>query len=175
MTEEIREIKSTYFKIDENNLEKEWIRIPCEIFYWSKMISELRKKRNDMDYKLEFMEAEAETKIRSNPEDYNISKITESVVKSTIALQPEIRAFKEQMHEVTMELMIANGALDATNAMKAALPDLIKLKMANLYSDPKEPDGFDGAEWRKNENANKVDAQVMRKVSSKRENSKEEN
>jgi hypothetical protein len=174
MEENVREIKKARFRIDENNLEQEWLRIPCEIFYWSKMLAELRKKRTEMEYKIEFMEAEAETKIRANPEEYGLTKITEAVIKAQVALQPEIHEFKGEIHEVTMDIMIANGALDAVMAMKSALPDLIKLKMANLYADPKEPDGFDGAEWRRNESATKVDSKIARKVSSKRENSEEE-
>lgn len=126
-------------RIDENILEVEWLEQPTLMFKYSKIASELKKKLDRCKDTLDLVKANLDTQIRSDPESFGATKLTEAVVTNTILKQEEYQEAQEDLIEVKYEHDLAMGAVYAINARKDALENLVKLYGMQYFAGPKAP------------------------------------
>jgi|GEM_PF-3189889 len=121
-------------KIDKLNLPKEWER-HTELFrYWAEKhaISELEK--DQAKEQLELVAADLDLMIRADPKGYNLDKIAESSVKSTIKMQVEHQEAQEVLNNAKYRVARMKAAKEAMDHRRDALKALSKLALGGFYA-----------------------------------------
>ena len=126
-------------RIDETALDIEWLEQSSLMLKYGINESDLEKKKDLLKEKLDLTKADLDRKIRENPESFEISKITETVVANTIIMQDEYKNVYHEFLEVQHEYNIAKVAVRAIAQRKDALENLVRLNGQQYFAGPKEP------------------------------------
>lgn len=126
-------------RIDENILEVEWLEQPTLMFKYSKFASDAKKKLDRCKDSLDLIKANLDTQIRSDPEEFGVTKLTEAVVTNTVLKQAEYQEGQEDLIDAKYNYDLAMGAVYAINARKDALENLVKLYGMQYFAGPKSP------------------------------------
>ena len=131
-------------EIDRFNLDREWTNQPVLYMEYSEKAAEARKRMDEAREHLDVVKAELDKKIRKNPEDFGLSKITESAVVNTILLQPEYSGANDIYLEARHNYDVLSSLVRAFDHRKSALENLVRLHVAGYYSEPKVEFDDDG-------------------------------
>jgi hypothetical protein len=126
-------------RIDETSLDIEWLEQPSLMLKYGINESDLEKKKDLLKEKLDLTKADLDRKIRENPESFEISKITETVVANTIIMQDEYKEVYHEFLDVQHEYNIAKVAVRAITQRKDALENLVRLHGQQYFAGPKVP------------------------------------
>ncbi|RJQ26123.1 hypothetical protein C4577_04275 [Candidatus Parcubacteria bacterium] len=103
------------------------------------------KVRED-DYDIEC--AKVDLQVRKNPKNFGLDKLTEPAIKCIILLDSNVTTARKALYDARREVVDClrlHGALDAMvgalDYKKRSLEDLVKLRLANYYSEPRLPKG----------------------------------
>lgn len=130
--------------IDPMQLDEEWLRQPGLYMRYSEMAAEAQKVRDQAKEKVDVIKAELDRAIRKDPAKFGVDKITESVVASTILIQPEYKAAGDVLIDANYEYSVLQSAVRAFDHRKSALENEVKLWLGSYYSGPKEPRDIPG-------------------------------
>jgi len=125
--------------IDESALDVEWLDQPQLMFKYARHCAELEKLSDEAKDKLEFVGAEIEKDIRSNPDKYGLAKITDAVVASTIVLQKRYKDALEEYNKAKFDAKVAGGAVRSFDQRKTALEKLVQLNGQQYFAGPTVP------------------------------------
>lgn len=145
--------------IDPNSLDVEWLEQPNMMLKYGRIAAQTKLDMDKAKEKLEVVKAELDKDIRLNPEKYDIAKLTESVVASTILLQPEYKEASEAYIEATYEFNMARYAVQAISDRKDALENLVKLHGMLYFAGPSVPRDL-SKEWGVKQKQKKVDSKI---------------
>jgi len=121
-------------KIDKLNLPKEWEE-HAEIYrYWAEEYALSTLERDQAKEQLELIAADLDLAIRADPKGYDLDKIAESGVKSTIKMQPEHQDAQEKYNQAKYKATRMQAAKDAMEHRRDALKSLEKLAIAGFYT-----------------------------------------
>jgi len=123
--------------IDPSALDTEWIRQPALIFSYSEETAKAKKELDLLRERVDVCRAELSKKIRTEPESFGITKLTESVVESTVILQPEYQELMQKFIEKKFDVEVLSSAVKALDQKKSALENLVKLLSLSYFSSPK--------------------------------------
>ena len=125
--------------IDETALDVEWLQQSNLMYKYSRYQAETKKAMDEAKERLDFIRAKVEMDIRANPENYGLSKVTESAIASTILLQPEYQEASKKYIEAKYENDVATAAVRAIDQKKTALENLVKLLSVSYFAGPSAP------------------------------------
>ena len=125
-------------EIDEHNLEREWTRKPTVYFQWAKEAANARLEMDEAKAAVEMARAEVSSLVRAAPETFGVDgKLTEKaidvIVSQHVVCIGAVRKFGRARHRY--EIMSAL----ALEQRKSALENLVRLHLANYYSEPRTP------------------------------------
>ena len=123
-------------KIDKNILDYEWERQPSLVFVWGSKYADSIFERDKKKEQVELKYAEIDSKIRENPGMYDISKITETVVKSKVIQSKEYRTAMNDFLEAKKNSEVLAVARNALEHKKKALEFMTQLYLSGYWSDP---------------------------------------
>lgn len=126
-------------RIDETALDVEWLEQASLMMRYTKYMAQCAMSVDQAKEKLDVVKAELDFKIRSNPEEHGISKITEAVVFNTILLSQEYKDANAELLQAKYEYDIAKAAVSAMHARKDALENLVKLHGMQYFAGPRIP------------------------------------
>lgn len=129
----------TDITIDETALDVEWLRQPEKMFQYAKHAADCRRTVDLAKEALELEKAKLDRDIRTNPEKYELSKITESVVQSTILTQESYKEITEQYANAKYDYDVATAAVRALDQKKTALENLVRLHGVSYFAGPTVP------------------------------------
>jgi hypothetical protein len=138
----MEEIKRSYeedLTIDRYALDDEWVKQPTVFMEWSEHYAQAILERDRAKEKLDLIRAEIDADVRTNPEKYDLQKITESAISSAIIQTKEYGDAMNIYIEAVKFVNILGGAKDALNHKKAALENLTRLYLENYYAKPNIP------------------------------------
>ncbi len=147
--------------INENDLDLECLEQPNLMRKYSQHLEFMKKERDRIKEKVDLVRAQLDKDIRSNPEEYDIAKITETVVSSAILMDPYYKKASEEYLDAKYEAGVAQGVVSAIDARKTMLELLVKLHGQNYFAGPRVPRDL-SAEREKSQK--KVDGGVARKL-----------
>ncbi len=124
-------------QIDEHRLDEEWTGQPKLYYKWAAEHAEAILAVDTAKTTVDLVKAELDQEIRANPEKYGISKITETVVTTTILGDPEYQAAMKKVNVARYEVNIVAAAVVALEHRKRALEKLVDLHGRNYFSEPK--------------------------------------
>lgn len=125
--------------IDETALDVEWLQQANLMYKYARYHAETKKAMDEAKERLDFIKAKLEMDIRANPEDYGLSKVTESAIASTVLLQSEYQEASKKYIEAKYENDVATAAVRAIDQKKTALENLVKLLSVNYFAGPSAP------------------------------------
>lgn len=126
-------------RIDESQLDVEWLEQPGLTFKYSKMVANLESAMNASKEALDLVRAELDVSIRKKPAEYGLEKVTEEALRNTILLQEDFQEAQQELQDATYEYKIARAALDAITVRKSALENLVRLHGSNYFAGPSIP------------------------------------
>jgi len=124
-------------KIDQHALDEEWLHQPAIFFRISVQCAKAEARAKRAKEKIAVVEAEAYTRAR-NKLDREGEKITEALVKATMAKDAELLKANDEYQDLSEEWGILKAGVEAFQHRKSALENLVKLNLAGYYSSPSD-------------------------------------
>lgn len=126
-------------RIDPDALDLEWLRQSNLTYRYARLLADARRDNERAKERLELVRATLRADIRKFPENYDMAKPTDVSVDAKIL---ECGGYQEALGEFNatrydMDLIWA--AVNAIEAKKTALENLVRLLGMNYFSAPKEP------------------------------------
>jgi len=89
---------------------------------------------------LELLRAELDVAIRNNPKAFQMEKVTEAAINSTIIQTERFKVAQDYYNSCVSNFKILKVAVESLNQKKTALENLVKLYLGEYYSKevPKE-------------------------------------
>jgi hypothetical protein len=125
--------------IDPDALDVEWLKQAQLMGKYVAYSASAKKDMDDSKEKLDMGKAYIEMDIRKNPAKYELEKITEGAIQSTILLQEEYQKLNAEYNETKYEYEISVAAVRAIDQKKTALENLVKLLGVSYFAGPKAP------------------------------------
>ena len=126
-------------KIDPDSLDIEWLEQASLMLKYTRYQAGLQLDEDEAKENLEFITAELDKEIRTNPEKFGIEKITEGVVRNTILLKDEYKEANKEYLTARFENNVGKGAVRSVDGRKTALENLVKLHGQQYFAGPKVP------------------------------------
>ena len=146
-------------RIDDSALDVEWLEQPQLMMKYSRYAADAGRVLEQRKEQLEVTRAELDKKIRSDPENFDIAKVTESVVANTIITQSEYREAQEAMIEAKHEYDMARAAVRSIDGKKDALENLVRLHGQQYFAGPSVPRDL-SKEWEEKQRQKQADTKV---------------
>lgn len=126
----------SFLEIDLLNLEVEWAKQPKLASEWLKKLAKARRSLDVKRSKKELVEAELDKKIRSNPEAFELEKVTENAIGTAIILCKEYQNITKEINEAQFKVNIIQGVCTAIEHRKRALEGEVELHGQQYWSLP---------------------------------------
>lgn len=126
-----------FYEIDQHNLDKEWVDQPKYYHEYAIKLADARHKLEEAKGELEVVIAELDNAIRREPEEYDLEKPTEPAIKATIYKQSEYQYALDTVNDAKRDVGIYQAAIDTLDHRKKALENLVRLFLADYFSDPR--------------------------------------
>ncbi len=157
--------------IDPNALDVEWVKQAELMGVYTKHAADMKKELDEAKERLDVGRARIEMDIRNNPAAYDLNKITEGAIQSTVILQEEHQKLVQAHTNSKYEYDIALAAVRAVDQKKTALENLVKLLGQSYFAGPQAPRDL-SQEWIKERERKEKNAKV--KIQRRKERSKAE-
>lgn len=148
--------------IDEQALDVEWLRQPDLMRKYTAHAADMKKEMDEAKERLEVRKAELERDIRTSPGDYDLLKVTESAIQSTIMIQQGYKDHMQDFIDAKYEYDIAVAAVRAMDQKKTALENLVKLLGQSYFAGPQSPRDLSHEVLNRRQANNKVKIQRRR-------------
>jgi len=123
-------------KINEDNLQEEWIKQPMLFWKYSKKAKELRAKAIKANEKTKLIKSELILKASKDGIE-GIDRISDVKAEAWARTQQEYLQAKEEWENAELEAEIFDAAVYALVQKKTALENLVRLTLGDYYSYPK--------------------------------------
>lgn len=131
----------SFFELDKNRLDMEWARQPGLYHEYALILADARKEHEQAKADKELVEAEQSKKIRENPESFGLERVTEAGLEKAVGLTREYRAVVKRVIDAKHAVDVAEAVVWTLEHRKKALENLVTLRMADYYSEPRGPKG----------------------------------
>lgn len=125
--------------IDPDALDVEWLEQPRLMVRYSQYLAEKRQEVDQAKTRMDIVKAELDQRIRTDPEKFDISKVTEGAINAAITTHPEYNEAMEELTTAQYEMNMAQGAVRAIDGKKDALENLVRLYGQQYFAGPKVP------------------------------------
>lgn len=123
-------------EIDQNALDQEWIAQPVLYMRYAELEAEARRTMDEEKVRSDVVRAKLDAKIRENPEDYGISKVTEGSILSAIQQDEDYLESQTALRTAKYQLDMISGAVRALDHRRKALENLVYLHGQSYFSEP---------------------------------------
>lgn len=135
-TQEVIEDAESILEINQNELDREWVRQPWLYFRHAQEFADARQRLDEEKANLSIIRAEASLEIRTKPEAFNVTKLTEGVVKETLETVIEVQDAEKAVREAKHAVDIYQGLVTALDHKKRALESLVHLHGQSYFASP---------------------------------------
>jgi len=125
--------------IDENSLDVEWLRQAELMMKYSKLAAKFRLLQDKAKESLDLMKASLDLSIRTTPEEYGLTKVTESAISNAITTDKAYTDCLAEYNQARYDAEIARAAVTALDHKKSALENLVKLFGQQYFAGPSIP------------------------------------
>ena len=123
-------------RIDKYNLDEECSLQPLRFADIALEYEEACKERDNLKLKLEELKAKKDLLIRSKPESFGVTKVTEAVIQSVINADSEVLALEKKYLESKYEANRLGAYREAFQQRKSMIKELGELWIADYYGAP---------------------------------------
>lgn len=127
----------SFLAIDELQLDVEWAGQPLLYMEYAEKLANAKQVLDEAQIDFEVLECDLLAKIRAKPTKYGLdAKPTESAVKSTMPMQAEWKAGREEINKAKHRVDVLSAAVTALEHRKRALTKLVDLRAQEYFSEP---------------------------------------
>lgn len=126
-------------EIDESALDVEWLQQPRLMHKYAAKVADTKRNMDLAKERLDIIKAELDKEIRTDPDKFDIAKITEAVVGNTIVLSPEYQEASNEFIEAKYNFEMSVAAVRSIDQKKTALESLVKLHGQQYFAGPSVP------------------------------------
>lgn len=119
------------------DLESEWEKQASLYMYYSEQWADAVFERDKLKEQLDVTRAEADKEIRDSPEEFGLSKVTESAISAAIVLHDKVREAILNLNEANRNMNILSAAREAMAHKKKALEMLVNIRLSGNSAEPK--------------------------------------
>lgn len=123
--------------IDENNLDRECIRLPGDYLKYALKSADLKQTLSEAAAAVKVTQAEASTRIRDNPAKHGIEKVTETAIAVAVLQDEGYQAAVTAEREAQHDLDTAQAVVWALEMKKRSLTMLVDLHGMGYFSSVK--------------------------------------
>lgn len=123
-------------KIDEMNLEKEWLRQPSLVFYYGEMEANARARLEHLKLKMDIALAKLKKSIAKNPEKFGLVKNSDPAIQAAVESSETYQMWQGKIINAKKNLSILTAAVNAVEHRKRSLEKLVDLFIRNYYAEP---------------------------------------
>jgi hypothetical protein len=134
-------VDKSLIDINERMLDAEWLRQPRLYMKYALELADAKARHAERKAGLDTCRAEIDLDIRLKPKEYNIEKVTESTIASSILMQPEYKQAMERLIVAKHRVDILEAVCVALDHRKKALENLVFLHGQNYFSKPRVEGG----------------------------------
>lgn len=145
--------------IDADSLDTEWLEQPQLMLKYTRIEAEAKRNLGDAKARLDIIQADLDKAIRSNPDDFDLPKVTETAISNAIQSTEKYKEAQEEIRQAEYELNMAIGAVRSMYVKKEALENLVRLFGQQYFAGPKMPRDIN-REWEKKQTQRHADKKV---------------
>lgn len=134
-------MKEYLFDIDRNALDEAWLNQPKLYSAAALALAAARADLESAKADHELVMAELDHEIRKNPGKYGLEKISEASVEKAIIREDDYQKSLRKMLDAKDDVNTYQVQVDTLDHRKYALQDLVKLHLADYFSQPQAPKG----------------------------------
>lgn len=123
----------TFLQIDTDRLDFELSRQPVLYDQWAQTLADAKLHLETAKNKLELKRCEIDMDVRSNPDAYGLSKVTDASVGVAVTQEAEYQAAYQTVLEARHAVDIFQGVVTALEHKKRALTDIVQLNNQNYF------------------------------------------
>jgi hypothetical protein len=123
-------------QFDKFRLDAEWENHPSLFYKYAEQAVEAAYERDKAKEQLDLVKAELDSDIRSDPEAFNLEKITESAISNTIIKTQKFKDANGKYLEAVKNTRILEAAREAFDHRKKALERETDLYLSGYWSAP---------------------------------------
>jgi len=123
-------------EVNVNELDKEWVRQPGLFFRYASMLADARQELEAAKGDFELAKAEADQEVRTNPQSYGISKVTEGAISAVVPTLEACRKARDRVSKAKHQVDVLEAMVGALEHKKKALERLVELFLAGYFSVP---------------------------------------
>lgn len=135
-----KDAEFSIFDLDKHRLDEEWVNQPKLFFEYAHKLADARADLEQHKAMRDVVYANLDRDIRASPDKYDIAKITETVITSTIKLQTDYMEADRDYRAANHRVDIVEAYVKALDHRKKALENLVSLEARNYFSSPKAPE-----------------------------------
>ena len=150
-------------KIDESALDVEWLEQPRLMMRYAKHAAQMKLNRDMAKEEVDYVRAELDKAVRSEPEAFGIAKPTEGAVSSAIIDHEKYKKTTKKYLQAKFEYEVAKGAVSAFEQRKSSLENLVKLHGQQYFAGPSIPRDL-SKEWEEREKQKDVNKKIASKM-----------
>lgn len=126
--------------VDENELDDEWVQQSRLYHRYAVLVADARRAMDESKNQLELEKADVDKSVRENPADYGLEKLTEAMIGQAVTRSHSVQNAQKALIDARHEYEVMQAAVAALDHKKSALENLVKLRLADYYSEPKAKD-----------------------------------
>ncbi len=127
--------------IDKSRLDEEWVTHASTFFLFEMDLVEAKANVDRAKATLDLQDANLEKAIRLDPDNYQLTKVTEASVQAAVLSHRKHQIAYEELTEAKRIAGILQGAVNALDHKKKSLENLVSLHLAGYYAQPTLPKG----------------------------------
>jgi hypothetical protein len=127
-------------EIDKSKLDEECQNQAPQTEHFSRLLADATLEWDQRKAELALMDAKLDREIRESPEDFGISKLTETVISNMILIQAERVRAQESLNKAKHVAGVLQAAVSGLVDRKKSLVCLIELFAMGYFSSPAMPD-----------------------------------
>jgi hypothetical protein len=131
----------SFIDINQDALDEEWLRQPGLVKKWGKKLAAAKMNASERKAAFKLVEAKLNLEIRESPEEFNLTKVTEDVIKNAVIVQDSYQKAQKRMFLAQKEVDDIQAVIEALDHRKSALSDLVRMELLDYHSTPTAPKG----------------------------------
>jgi len=151
-------------RIDEEALDIEWLEQASLMMKYARNAADARRELDRAKENFDIVKAEVDKDIRTNPDDYEVTKVTDASVAAAILGTEEYKEASQRLIQAKYEADIASSAVRAVEQRKDALENLVRLHGQQYFAGPRVPHDLAVLREQKQKRANTIVGSAMRRA-----------
>ncbi len=124
-------------QIDLDRLEVEWQAQPKLYYDFAAELAAARRDMRTAENRLPVIKAEAAKLIRTEPDRFGLTKLTEAIVSENVVLQEAVQEAQSELNDEKYRVDMLAGMVTAMDHRKKTLEKEVDLWLANYFASPR--------------------------------------